>query len=679
MDITQTVYNHFHFFLDEQQIGWLTIDVADTSTNVLSQEVISELQRVLKEIRTVELQALIILSAKNNGFIAGADINAFTELGTGQEALELIQQGQGVFTELEDLPFPTIAIIHGFCLGGGLELALACTYRIAADEPETKIGLPEVKLGIHPGFGGTVRLIRQIGGPAALPLILSGKILTAAQGARIGILTYAVPRRNLKNAAIQIALSPPAPKKDTLGNKLVASSLGRSLVARIAKRKLQKRVREIHYPAPYAVLDLYKKFGGSFTTMMEQEAHSVARLIRGETAQNLIRCYFLQQQLKSQPGASAFYPQNIHIVGAGVMGGDIAAWCALKGYKVSIQDNSHEILARVVQRASRLFQKKLKRRHLISAAMDRFIPDLNGVHVAKADVVIEAIFEDVTAKKNVFSIIEPQLKPEALFATNTSSIPLETLAQNLQYPDRLVGLHFFNPVPKMQLVEVVGTEYSSQDSLQKAVQFTKSIGKLPLPVRSAPGFLINRILMPYLHEAAILENDGVPPEAIDQVAEEFGMPVGPIELMDMVGLDICQSVVAFMGKNENDLMPKSFQSLLNQGRVGKKSGAGYYIYKGNKPQKKRPQKHFVLPGDIIDRMILRMVNESISCLREKVVSDSDLLDAGMIFGTGFAPFRGGVIQHMHRQTAAKLYDRLLELERSYGERFKPDAGWQNYL
>ena len=668
-------YVHWNFSLDKDNYCWLIIDVAEKSTNVLTREVLDELREIIPVIEQQKPDALLIQSGKANGFIAGADISSFTTLTTQEEALHLIRQGQDIFTMIENLPFATLSLINGFCLGGGLELALACDYRIAIDEPKTKIGLPEVKLGIHPGFGGTVRLIQLIGAPAALPLLLSGKILAARQAAKLGIVTHAVPPRLLRSAARKTLTKGQKHTRKILP-KLADSAPGRPLVAMLARKKLKQRVNSTHYPAPFAMLDLWEKHGGSPTKMMEQEAQSVSKLIRTPTAQNLIRVFQLQEKLKSLPVDTAFAPQHVHVIGAGVMGGDIAAWCALQGFKVSIQDNNHAILAKTVKRGAALFQQKLRAPHLIQAVLDRFIPDIDGACIPKADVIIEAIYEDVNAKKELFQALEPKMRPDTLLATNTSSIPLETLAADLNNPEKLVGLHFFNPVAKMMLVEVVSTSYVAETDVLKAIAFTKKIGKLPLPVQSSPGFLINRILMPYLHEAALLEAEGVSPSAIDQAAEQFGMPVGPIELMDLVGLDICQSVAEFMATDLTMKMPENLQKLLDQGRLGKKSGAGYYTYKKNKPDKPAIDKKTHLPDDITDRLILRLINESVACLREKVVANGDLLDAGMIFGTGFAPFRGGVIHYMHDQSPATLLSTMQQLATQYGERFTPDEGWK---
>jgi len=667
-------YNHWKFKHDENRYGWLTIDVAESSANVLTHEVLEELRALLEWLRDNPVEALFITSGKKKGFIAGADINGFTTLQNQEQALELIRQGQDIFTELEQLPFPTTALIHGFCLGGGLELALACDFRIATDDPATRIGLPEVKLGIHPGFGGTVRLIRLIGAPAALPLMLSGHTLTGKQAAKKGIVTYAVPRRLLHSAALQVVEERPQKKRPMIA-RLTNAPMIRPLIGMMARKDVAKRVQQEQYPAPYALIDLWQQHGGSWKKMMEQEARSVAELIRTPTAQNLIRVFKLPEKLKSLPADPTFSPKHVHVIGAGVMGGDIAAWCAFKGMQVSIQDNNHDILARAVQRATLLFERKLKAPHLVKAALDRFMPDLDGVALPKADVVIEAIFEDVGAKKQLLQSVEPRLKQGAVLASNTSSIPLENLAQGLARPEKLIGLHFFNPVAKMLLVEVVHTPLSDEQVTRKGTGFTKKIGKLPLPVTSSPGFLVNRILMPYLHEAALLEAEGVPAVAIDHALINFGMPVGPIELIDMVGLDIAQSVAEFMSDDPELKMPDSLQQHLNQGRKGKKSGAGYYEYKDNKAVKPKLGDSSGLPGDLCDRIILRLVNESVACLREQVVADEDLLDAGMIFGTGFAPFRGGVMQYVHQNSAATLHARLQTLAAQYGSRFTPDQGW----
>ncbi|WP_028583934.1 3-hydroxyacyl-CoA dehydrogenase NAD-binding domain-containing protein [Desulfogranum mediterraneum] len=678
MDAPTSTCQHWHYRIDDHKLCRLTIDVAGRSTNVLSREVLEELGSLVQRCRRDQATALLISSAKQNGFIAGADIHSFTRLSSREEALELIRQGQEIFSQLEELPMTTICQIHGFCLGGGLELALACDYRLAADTPATRIGLPEVKLGIHPGFGGTVRLSRLLGGDRALPLMLSGRTLSARQAARAGVITHAVAPRLLQTAVQHLIQTPPS----ALPNwrcRLVNSSPVRPLVAAMARRKLRQKVREEHYPAPFALLKLWEEYGNKPARMMTQEAASVAELIRSPTARNLIRAFLLQERLKSLPADRSFAPQHIHVIGAGVMGGDIAAWCALKGLRVTLQDTSVEVLARAVKRSHDLFRRKLKTPHLVKAALDRFTPDREGHGLTRAEVVIEAIFEDVTAKQELLRSLEPRLKPSTLLATNTSSIPIETLAAALEDPGRLLGLHFFNPVAKMLLVEVVSTSYTTEEQQHKAIQLTKTIGKLPLPVQSGPGFLVNRILMPYLHEAALMEAEGIAPQLIDQVAEEFGMPVGPIELIDLVGLDICQSVARFMAAEGEEYMPRRLTELIEAGRLGKKSGAGYYEYHAHKALKPTPDPKHAPPKELEERLLLRLLNEGVTCLREGVVDDGDLLDAGMIFATGFAPFRGGLIHYLHDQGAGMLLTRLRRLEQQFGPRFTPDPGWEQLM
>ncbi len=676
---TNKAYTHWHYHTDNDNVIWLTIDTQGKNTNVLSRDVLEELHQVLVEITGLTPAGLIIRSDKKNGFIAGADISAFATIDSKETALQLVKQGQSVFTSIEQLPFPTLCLIHGFCLGGGLELALACDYRIGADVPETRIGLPEVLLGIHPGFGGTVRLIRLIGAPAALKIMLSGKALDAGKAARLGIITHAVPPRLLTTAAKQTLSAHRAPHSPGLLSRCADVPFIRPLIADFVTRKLRSKVKEKHYPAPYALVKLWKDHGGSVDKMMEAEARSIAALLVSPTAKNLTRVFFLQEQLKSLPADRSFQPHHVHVVGGGVMGGDIAAWCALQGYRVSIQDYNHDILARVVKRAASLYKRKLKKPHLVRAALDRLTPDRDGLQVGRADVIIEAIFENVDAKKSLYKQLEPQLKPDALLATNTSSIPLETLAVDLNQPDRLIGLHFFNPVAKMMLVEVVQSELTSQESLDKAIQFTKQIKKLPLPVKSSPGFLVNRILMPYLHEAALMESEGIPPEQIDRAAVDFGMPVGPIELIDMVGLDICLHVADFMTSAPELQMPPRLRQLVEQGHTGKKSGQGFYRYKDGKAVKTAKGKDTQPLTELTERLILRLLNESVACLRQSIVGSGDLLDAGMVFGTGFAPFRGGVIHYIQTKGGISLKNRLQALAEHHGSRFHPDEGWESCI
>lgn len=671
-----TVYRHWRLVTDDKRIAWLAIDKADAGANVLAREVLEELQQILDALVVERPLGLVIHSVKASGFIAGADVKEFTVLKNYDEALALVQRGQAILDALEQLPFPTVAMIHGYCLGGGLELALACRYRVAEDDPRTRLGLPEVKLGIHPGFGGTVRLPPLVGAPAAMDLMLSGRTVEARAAQRMGLVDYAVPARQLRRAAEAMVLEHPAPHRPKPWLRATNHAYARPLLAANIRKKVAEKAPPQHYPAPYALIDLWSEYASDRTRMLQEEARSVARLVTGETARNLVRVFFLQERLKSLGRGADFAPKRVHVIGAGVMGGDIAAWCALRGLAVTVQDRNPEALGRVMKRAHDLYRKKLKQPRLVQTAMDRLLPDRSGAGLARADVIIEAIFEDVKAKQALYREIEPVIRPDALLATNTSSIPLETLSQALARPERLVGVHFFNPVAQMQLVEVVASALTSPDAARQAAAFVRHIDRLPLPVRSSPGFLVNRVLMPYLLEAVALEAEGVPAAVIDQAATDFGMPMGPILLADTVGLDICLSVAEILSQQlQRDNVPPRLRELVAAGRLGKKSGQGFYRYQGDKPILVKPDKGYRPPADITDRLMFRYFNEAMACLREGVVADADLLDAGMIFGTGFAPFRGGPMHFVEHTGAATVRRRLEELNQQHGARFMPDEGW----
>lgn len=674
MDNTMNLH-HWKLTTDDSGIAWLHLDMADARANVLNRAVVEELDTVLAALENDPPRGLIICSDKPNGFIAGADIKEFTNLHSISDGIALVRRAQKVLDRLEAQTYPTLAMIHGFCLGGGLELALACRYRIAQDDTNTKLGLPEVKLGIHPGFGGTVRLPPLIGAPAAMDLILTGKALSARAAAKIGVIDHAVPQRQLKSAAWQMILKSPNTHKPTRLQALTNHRWVRPVLGQFIRNKLVAKANPDHYPAPYAALELWQHYADDPVRMMEQEAASVAELVLGNTAQSLIRVFFLQEGLKSLGTASDFKAQHVHVIGAGVMGGDIAAWCALQGCRVTLQDRKAETIAKVIQRAHNLFQKQLKDPRQITLTLDRLIPDIDGRGIEQADVVIEAIFENIEAKQTLFREIEPRLKPGALLATNTSSIPLETLAMALQQPERLVGLHFFNPVARMQLVEIVHGEQSGQRQLDQAAAFTKQINRLPLPVKSSPGFLVNRILMPYLLEAVTLVSEGVPAAAVDQAALEFGMPMGPIELADTVGLDICLSVAEILSQTLGGEVPEKLRERVAAGKLGSKSGSGFYHYKDGKPVKDKPAPDYRPPADLTARLSLRLINEAMACLREQVVTNGDQLDAGVIFGTGFAPFRGGPMHYAGQVGHQQLVRELTALAERHGERFRPDSGW----
>jgi len=660
---------------DDKGIVWLTLDKQGTDTNVLSVSVLDQLDFLVEQIIDDNPTAVIFQSGKSSGFIAGADVKEFLEVTSTQEALIMIKRGQKIFRRIETLPCPTVALIEGFCMGGGTELALACDYRIALDDSATKIGLPEVKLGIHPAFGGVVRSTEILSPLHSLDMMLTGRGLSSRRAKAIGLVDLVQPKRQIKRAAEQLALTPPAKQSMPLLGKALSLPGIRHLLTRYMKKQVAKKASRRHYPAPYALLDVWCTYYGNRKRMMEEEANSVARLVQGDTVRNLIRVFFLQTQLKSLGSKKSLALQHVHVIGAGIMGGDIAAWCALRGYQVTLQDREPRYLSNAMKRANKLFQKKLRVKYERTAALDRLIPDSNGYGIEKADVVIEAIFEDKDAKQAIYKDIEPRMKPGAILATNTSSIPLETLAKGLKSPQRLIGIHFFNPVAMMPLIEIVKTRKSTAETIEQAIAFCLHIGKLPLPVKSAPGFLVNRILMPYLVEAVTLYEEGVSAEAIDKAAVDFGMPMGPVELADTVGLDICHSVADNLAAAYGTSVPALLGKYVADGKLGKKSGSGFYQYKKGKLVRDNDADL----GDqksIQNRLIFRMLNESASCIDEKIVDDQDLLDAGVIFATGFAPFRGGPLNYCLQEGVDNITETMVQYEMAYGERFGPVKGWK---
>lgn len=672
----ETIWRHWALERDRDGIAWLTLDRAESSANSLSRQVLEELGGVLTALSGNLPRGVVIRSGKPGGFIAGADVREFTHITDRQQALELIRRGQELLGRIEALPVPTLALIDGYCLGGGLELALACRHRIASDEPATRLGLPEVQLGIHPGFGGTVRLTRLVGPLGGLELMLTGHTLTARAAKKLGLVDAVVAPRHLERAARTLALQPPGPFRKPWRERLAELPLARKLVVSLLRRKLGQKVDRRHYPAPYALLELWQGFGASAAANYAAEAASVAELITGSTARNLTRVFLLQEQLKGTGRIETPAPQRVHVIGGGTMGGAIASWCALQGMQVTVQDVDPQRLGQVVQGGQQLFARKLKERRAIEAARDRLVPDPQGHGVAQADLVIEAIFENADAKRELYRQIEPRLKPEAILASNTSSIPLEELATALERPERLVGLHFFNPVDRMQLVEVVAAAQADPELLRRGAAFVLAIKRLPLPVKSSPGFLVNRILMPYLLEAVALVEEGVEAAVIDQAATDFGMPMGPIRLADTVGIDICLSVAKVLAEHYPVEVPERLQQMVAAGQLGRKSGQGFYAYRGKPVKRTGPAS---IPPQVGSRLVLRLLNEAVACWREAVVENADLLDAGVIFGTGFAPFRGGPLQHIRTAGVDELLTQLEKMSAQHGERFKPDPGWRSLV
>lgn len=665
--------NNWSMTTDSKGFCWLMLDCVGASVNTLNAVVVQELDTILSEIILNQPKGLVIKSSKKTGFIAGADISEFLHMHSVTEATQIIRKSQIIFDKLSALPFPTVAMINGFCLGGGLELALACKYRVALDTEKTKIGLPEILLGVQPGWGGSVRLPRLIGSLKALELILAGKMVDARTAYKLGIVDAAVPERQFLIAVEYYLTSAPAPRECSRYEKIIQLPFMRRLIGKYLTRQVAKKVNAKHYPAPYAVIDAWVENSIFNEHAFEAEAASIGTLMLTSTARNLVRIFFLRERLKGLAKKNTFSPKHIHVIGAGVMGGDIAAWCALMGFTVTVQDQSFTAISATLQRALQLFEKRFKQQFLVQAACDRLAPDVAGIGIAKADVIIEAIIENVAAKQEVFAMLEAKAKPHALLATNTSTIPLDIISKNLHNPSRVVGIHFFNPVAQMQLVEVVADPHTDHNVVEQAMAFVGKIDKLPLPVKSVPGFLVNRVLMPYLLESALIYSEGVPGPVIDRAATDFGMLMGPIELMDTVGIDICVAAAKSMGATISD----NVIGMVQAGKLGKKTGAGFYTYKNGKAIKPKINQATQYPADITDRLIMRLVNESAACLREGLVIDADLVDAGLIFGAGFAPFRGGPMTYAMEQQKVNIKQCLNMLASRYGERYAADPWWDS--
>jgi 3-hydroxyacyl-CoA dehydrogenase/enoyl-CoA hydratase/3-hydroxybutyryl-CoA epimerase len=681
---------HWKLTVDGENLAWLAFDRAGETTNTFSSEVLRELESVVDHLAAMPPRGLAILSAKDNGFAAGADIDEFTSIASAEEASAFMRLGNEVYDKVAALPFPTVALIHGFCMGGGLELALVCRYRVADDGPKTRLALPEVMIGITPGWGGARRMPALIGPAAALDLMLTGRGIDGRRAKKLGLVDAVTPRRHFANAARRFLLSPPPVHHPSLVQAAGDWPGLRSLVARLSEKKVVERVRRDQYPAPYAIIETWKDFGGDPRNIPAGNPASTASLFAHPTTRNLIRIFKLQDRLKafgkvdprfhgddaarhSRESGNPASIRHLHVIGAGAMGGDIAAWAAFKGITVTLQDLAPERIAPAVKRAAELYRKRLRQPHLVQAAMDRLIPDVAGDGVAKADLVIEAIVENPDVKRKLYAQVEPRMRASAVLASNTSSIPLQELAGVLARPERFVGLHFFNPVAQMMLVEVVRGPRTSDETMAIGQAFARQIDKLPLPCQSAPGFLVNRVLSPYLNEAMLMLDEGISAETLDAAAKDFGMPMGPIELADMVGLDICWAVGQELAK-PGAPVPKKLQENVEAKRFGKKTGQGFYTWVKGKPRKGRADSNADLKA-LADRMVAPALNEAVACVREGIVADADLADAGVIFGTGFAPHRGGPIETIRERGKDEWLRVLADLERKHGPRFSADPGW----
>ncbi len=657
----------------------LWFDRAESSVNTMSGPVLAELDSLLERIALEPPKGMVIASAKRAGFIVGADIHEFESIAREGRVLDAIERGQRILERLARLPCRTVAAIHGHCMGGGTELALACRYRVASSDPKTRIGLPEIKLGIIPGWGGSVRLPRLIGAPQALELMLTGRTLGATAARAAGLVDAVAEPDALVERAVAIALRGTGrPLAQRLRAWATNTWLARQVIAPMVTKQAARKARKAHYPAPFALIETWRRASGDTRALLKAEARTVTRLAATPTAANLVRVFFLMEALKGLGGQSSHAIRRVHVVGAGVMGADIAATVALAGFEVGLQDREQAIVEQAIARVAPQFDRRLKTPERIVAGKARLTADVEGSGLPATDLVIEAIFENLDAKRALYSQVEPVLPVNAILATNTSSIAIDELALNLARPSQFVGLHFFNPVAQMPLVEIVRHRTLDPEVERRAAAFVRALDKLPLPVAGTPGFLVNRILMPYLLEAIRAHAEGIPGPVIDRAAKNFGMPMGPIELSDVVGLDVAANVGRILAPFLGLELPEGIDAKLAAGKRGKKDGEGLYVWTDGRAVKPAIPQGYSAPGDLEDRLILPLVNEAVACLADGVVDTEDLLDAGVIFGTGFAPFRGGPLRYVRENGAAGVLGRLAALQARHGARFAPRPGWERF-
>jgi 3-hydroxyacyl-CoA dehydrogenase/enoyl-CoA hydratase/3-hydroxybutyryl-CoA epimerase len=636
---------NWSFHRDVENLGWLTINTPGAPVNTLSREAIMELEQLVGRFeeltQTGELAGVILLSGKDSGFIAGADVSEFDAMSDFSVLPEALRRTHTLFARIENLKIPVVAGIHGFCLGGGFELALACHYRVAVNDDKMRIGFPEVNLGIFPGFGGTGRSIRQAGPVDAMQIMLTGRMLKAGAARGLNLVDKLVRHRDmLRWEARKAVLGKKKAGEAGLAKRVMAMGPLRGYVAGKMREQAGKKARVEHYPAPFALIDLFEKHGNDWKAMIRGEIDAFVPLMGSDTATNLRRVFFASEALKKQ-GAKGAKFARVHVIGAGVMGGDIAAWCALRGMSVTLQDLDMERIKPALDRGKKLFKKRLKKKHEVDAAVLRLEADPQGKGVSRADVIIEAVVEKLEVKQAIFGGLEDKLKPGAILATNTSSIELERIAEKLKQPERLIGLHFFNPVAQLPLVEVIRSTFNTDAEIGKGAAFALAIGKSPVVVKSAPGFLVNRVLMPYMLGAVQRVEAGESKELLDAAAVAFGMPMGPIELMDTVGLDVGKSVATELGHAVPE--GSKFDTLIKEGKLGRKTGEGFYKWVDGKAQKGETPSHADLAG-LGRELVKPLVDMTEVVLAEGVVANEGLADIGVIMGTGFAPFLGGPLK-----------------------------------
>lgn len=685
-------------------IAVLELDLPGEKVNKLSSAVMKELSDKLKELSTSSYKCLVVISKKSKIFIAGADIEEIKNLKSIEAASNAAAMGQSIMNQFEDLKFPVVAAIHGASMGGGTELALACDYRIATDDPSTKIGLPETKLGILPGFGGCVRLPRVIGIQAALDIILAGKAVDGRKAFKLGLIDECIPASALEEYSIQFAkdiVSKGAKKRKKYFKprgavaKLMESAVGRPIVFSQAKKMLLKTTKG-HYPAPEKALEIVQKTYGmsNRTKALDIEAKGFGQVFVTEACKNLINLYYMMEAVKKQTGVSdsnvkPLKVSKMAVLGAGTMGGGIAQLGADKNLDVRMKDINTGAIALGFQQAQKIWSKELQKRKLTKYEYDQKLDRISGGTTFDGfkgvDVVVEAIVEDMEIKKKVLAETYKHCKEDVILATNTSSLSVNEMAKGLPRPENFVGMHFFNPVHKMPLVEVVKGEKSSDVAIATIFDLCKKMGKTPVVMKDGPGFVVNRLLLPYLNEAVYLLEEGYAAEDIDNAFLKFGMPMGPLHLIDEVGIDVGVKVAKIFHKafGERAAPSKTMVKIAETGRLGKKNKKGFYLYddKGYKlaldPKiyadlgLSQPTKKLV-PKVALDRGIFAMINEAaLSLLEDRIVETAQDVDMCMIMGTGFPPFRGGLLRYADSIGSEKIVDTLEEFAVKFGPRFKP--------